>query len=52
MAVRYLCEQPDELYTLAKTECQAWVRFVIQVDDKLRVNESYWEMMEEGCFTD
>ena len=44
--------EPDEMYTLAKTEYQALVRFVIQVEEKLLINERYWEMTEEGSFSD
>ena len=31
--------EPDEMYTLAKTEYKAWVRFVVVVEEKLLVSE-------------
>ena len=44
--------EPDELYTLAKTEYKAWVRFVILVEEKLLVNDDCWETMRERWFSD
>ena len=44
--------EPDELYTLAKTERKAWVRFVMLVEEKLLINEDFWETMRGSWFSD
>ena len=44
--------EPREQYTLARMEYQSWEKFVISFEDKLLVNERYWEMMEERWLSD
>ena len=44
--------EPDELYTLAKTEYKAWVRFVVVVEEKLLVNEENWDTMRESWLSE
>ena len=42
--------EPTEQQTFGRTEYQSWAKFVISFEEKLLVNERFWEMMEEGRF--
>ena len=44
---------PREQYTLAATESETWrVVFVFRQEDERMVVARYWEMVEEGWFSD
>ena len=44
----YPCEQ----YTLAATESQTWWVFVLRYERQQEVDDRYWEMVEEGWFSE
>ena len=43
---------PREQCTLAATESETWRVFVLRQEDERMVKARYWEMVEEGWFSD
>ena len=43
---------PREQYTLAASESEMWRVFVLRREDERMVVARYWEMVEEGWFSD
>ena len=48
--VEFLC--PREQYTLAATESQTWWVFVFLYERQQEVDDRYWEVVEEGWFSE